>query len=89
MVIQITEPEQVAVLKAKLSEAGADLDHFDVVVWGQRDEKMIYREDERYAEWARAGVTWFLTGPGPFNLDFDEVRKYVAAGPPHYETKDG
>jgi hypothetical protein len=45
---------------------------------------MIYREDERYAEWARAGVTWFLTGPGPFNLDFDEVRKYVAAGPPLY-----
>jgi len=86
MVIQITEPEQVVDLKAKLSEAGADLDHFDVVVWGQRDEKMIYREDERYAEWARAGVTWFLTGPGPFNLDYDEVRQYVAAGPPHYET---
>ena len=89
MVIQITEPEQVVDLRAKLSEAGADLDHFDVVVWGQRDEKMIYREDERYTEWARAGVTWFLTGPGPFNLDFDEVRQYVAAGPPHYETKDG
>jgi alkanesulfonate monooxygenase SsuD/methylene tetrahydromethanopterin reductase-like flavin-dependent oxidoreductase (luciferase family) len=86
MVIQITEPEQVVDLKAKLSEAGADLDHFDVVVWGQRDEKMIYREDERYAEWARAGVTWFLTGPGPFNLDYDEVRQYVAAGPPHYDT---
>ena len=86
MVIQITEPEQVVDLKAKLSEAGGDLDHFDVVVWGQRDEKMIYREDERYAEWARAGVTWFLTGPGPFNLDYDEVRQYVAAGPPHYDT---
>ena len=89
MVIQITEPEQVVDLRAKLSEAGADLDHFDVVVWGQRDEKMIFREDERYAEWARAGVTWFLTGPGPFNLDYDEVHQYVAAGPPHYETKDG
>ena len=86
MVIQITEPEQVVDLRAKLSGAGADLDHFDVVVWGQRDEKMIYREDERYAEWARAGVTWFLTGPGPFNLDYDEVHQYVAAGPPHYET---
>ena len=84
MVIHLTEPEQVAVLKTKLVEAGTDLDNFDVVVWGQRDEKMIYREDERYAEWARAGVTWFLTGPGPFNLDYDEVSKYVAAGPPLY-----
>src|ERR1035437_7938472 len=86
MVIQITEPRQVVDFRAKLSGAGADLDHLDVVVWGQRDEKMIYREDERYAEWARAGVTWFLTGPGPFNLDYDEVHQYVAAGPPHYET---
>ena len=84
MVIQMTEPEQVDDLKVKLSEAGADLEHFDIVVWGQRDEKMLYREDERYAEWARAGVTWFLTGPGPFNLDYDEVHRYIAAGPPRY-----
>ncbi len=84
MVIHLTEPEQVTVLKTKLCDAGADLDHFDVVVWGQRDEKMIYREDERYDEWARAGVAWFLTGPGPFNLDYDEVREYVETGPPVY-----
>src|ERR1019366_3606116 len=89
MVIQMTEPEQVDDLKVKLNEAGADLDHFDIVLWGQRDEKMLYREDERYAEWARAGVTWFLTGPGPFNLDYDEVHRYVAAGPPRYETQSG
>ena len=89
MVIQMTEPEQVDDLKVKLNEAGADLDHFDIVLWGQRDEKMLYREDERYAEWARAGVTWFLTGPGPFNLDYDEVHEYVAAGPPRYEAKSG
>lgn len=84
MVIHITEPEQIAELKTKLSEYGADLDHFDIVLWGQRDEKMIYREDERYEQWAQAGVTWFLTGPGPYNLVYDEVREYVAAGPPRY-----
>ncbi|HVA53704.1 MAG TPA: LLM class flavin-dependent oxidoreductase [Acidimicrobiales bacterium] len=82
MVIQMTEPDQVTELKAKLSDAGADLDHFDIAVWGQRDEKMVYRVDERYAQWAQAGATWFLTGPGPFDLDYDEVREYVAAGPP-------
>jgi alkanesulfonate monooxygenase SsuD/methylene tetrahydromethanopterin reductase-like flavin-dependent oxidoreductase (luciferase family) len=84
MVIHLTEPEQVDELKTKLREAGADLDNFDIVHWGQRDEKMLHREDERYAEWARAGVTWFLTGPGPFNLVYDEVHEYVAAGPPRY-----
>jgi alkanesulfonate monooxygenase SsuD/methylene tetrahydromethanopterin reductase-like flavin-dependent oxidoreductase (luciferase family) len=82
MVIQMTEPEQVGELKATLIAAGADLDNFDIVVWGQRDEKMVYRKDERYAQWAQAGVTWFLTGPGPFNLVYDEVRAYIAAGPP-------
>ena len=81
MVIQMTEPEQVAQLTTKLRDAGADLEHFDVVVWGQRDEKMEYREDDRYDQWAKAGVTWFLTGPGPFNLVYEEVRDYVAAGP--------
>jgi alkanesulfonate monooxygenase SsuD/methylene tetrahydromethanopterin reductase-like flavin-dependent oxidoreductase (luciferase family) len=84
MVIHLTEPEQVDELKTKLREAGADLDNFDIVHWGQRDEKMLHREDERYAEWALAGVTWFLTGPGPFNLVYDEVHEYVAAGPPRY-----
>jgi alkanesulfonate monooxygenase SsuD/methylene tetrahydromethanopterin reductase-like flavin-dependent oxidoreductase (luciferase family) len=82
MVIQMTEPEQVVELTEKLRAAGADLDHFDIVVWGQRDEKMVSREDERFAQWADSGVTWFLTGPGPFNLVYDEVREYVANGPP-------
>jgi len=84
MVIQLTEPEQIDELKTNLIEAGADLEHFDIVVWGQRDEKMVYREDARYAQWARAGVTWFLTGPGPFDLVYDEVREYIAGGPPRY-----
>lgn len=82
VVIQMTEPEQVGELKMRLEEDGADLDRFDIVVWGQRDEKMEYRSDERYTQWAEAGATWFLTGPGPFHLVYDEVREYVAAGPP-------
>ncbi|HVA70209.1 MAG TPA: LLM class flavin-dependent oxidoreductase [Acidimicrobiales bacterium] len=84
MVIQMTEPDHVVELKVRLLQGGADLENFDIVVWGQRDEKMVYRPDERYAQWARAGATWFLTGPGPFNLVYDEVREYVAAGPPRY-----
>jgi alkanesulfonate monooxygenase SsuD/methylene tetrahydromethanopterin reductase-like flavin-dependent oxidoreductase (luciferase family) len=82
MVIQITEPEQVVVLREQLADVGADLDHFDIAVWGQRDEQLIYRSDDRYEAWAAAGTTWFLTGPGPFGLVYEEVREYVAAGPP-------
>jgi hypothetical protein len=84
MVIQLTEPEHVHELKARLRAAGADLDHFDIALWGQRDENMAYRPDERYAEWDAAGVTWFLTGPGPFNLEYDDVQEYIASGPPRY-----
>lgn len=84
MAIQMTEPEQVVELKEKLRAAGADLENFDIVVWGQRDEKMVYREDDRFDQWADSGVTWFLTGPGPFNLVYDEVHEYIATGPPHY-----
>ncbi len=84
MAIQVTEPEQAAQLLASLGEAGADLERFDLAVWGERDEAMVYREDRRYDQWARAGVTWFLTGPGPFDLVYEEVREYVAAGPPRY-----
>jgi alkanesulfonate monooxygenase SsuD/methylene tetrahydromethanopterin reductase-like flavin-dependent oxidoreductase (luciferase family) len=84
MVIQITEPAQIEELKVKLIQAGADLDHFDIVHWGERDDKMVYREDKRYALWEQAGVTWYLTGPGPFRLVYEEVRKFVGVGPPRY-----
>ncbi|HTT59516.1 MAG TPA: LLM class flavin-dependent oxidoreductase [Acidimicrobiales bacterium] len=84
MVIQLTEPEHISELKAGLLKAGADLGHFDIALWGQRDENMMYRPDERYVEWADAGVTWFLTGPGPFNLDYAQAREYIASGPPRY-----
>ena len=81
MVIEMTEPEQMLELSSSLIEAGADLDHFDIALWGQRDTKLQFRPDTRYEEWSEAGVAWFLTGPGPFNLDYGEVRDYVAAGP--------
>ena len=84
MAIHITEPEQITELRSKLRDAGADLEHFDIVHWGQRDEKMMPVHDDRYEQWARAGVTWFLTGPGPYNLVYDQVREYVAQGPPRY-----
>jgi alkanesulfonate monooxygenase SsuD/methylene tetrahydromethanopterin reductase-like flavin-dependent oxidoreductase (luciferase family) len=86
MVIQMTEPSSVVELREKLAAAGADLEHFDVVVWGQRDEHMVYQPDERYDEWAAAGATWFLTGPGPFNLVYDDVLAYVQSGPPTREA---
>jgi alkanesulfonate monooxygenase SsuD/methylene tetrahydromethanopterin reductase-like flavin-dependent oxidoreductase (luciferase family) len=82
MVIQMTEPSQVGELRQQLAAAGADLETFDIVVWGQRDEHMVYRDDTRFQEWADAGVTWFLMGPGPFDLSFDEVHDYIAQGPP-------
>jgi len=81
MVIQVTEPEQVVALRERLAAEGADLATFDIAVWGQRDEQLQYRPDDRYDAWAAAGTTWFLTGPGPFGLDYDEVREYVTAGP--------
>ena len=84
MVIQLTEPEHIDELKARLMTAGADIEHFDIALWGQRDENMVYRPDDRYAQWAAAGVTWFLTGPGPFDLVYDEVVEYVTSGPPRY-----
>ena len=84
MIIQLTEPEHIEDLRAKLNQAGADLEHFEIALWGQRDENMVYRPDERYAQWAASGVTWFLTGPGPFNLVYDEVHEYIASGPPRY-----
>ncbi|OYV64806.1 MAG: hypothetical protein B7X07_05335 [Actinobacteria bacterium 21-64-8] len=89
MVIQMTEPSQVTELKRQLVAAGADLEHFDIVVWGGRDEKMVRRDDDRYAQWAQAGVTWYLTGPGPFDLVYAEVRDFVSAGPPRYVSTVG
>jgi alkanesulfonate monooxygenase SsuD/methylene tetrahydromethanopterin reductase-like flavin-dependent oxidoreductase (luciferase family) len=72
-VISMRDPEGVAQLRARLESFGADLDHFDVVVSG------FIGDDP--SPWAHAGVDWFLNWIGPYNLDFDEVREMIVAGP--------
>lgn len=73
VIIQMTDPADLANLREQLSEAGADLEHFDVVV-------VASDGDDRRA-WAEAGVTWLLTRLGPFRLKFDEALEVVSAGP--------
>ena len=76
VIIQMTDPADVAKLRDQLREAGADLGHFDVVV-------VAGDGDDRRA-WADAGVTWLLTRLGPFRLKFDEALEAVSAGPPTF-----
>ena len=73
VVIQMDDPGDVAVLREQLSDDGADLDDFDVVVLGN--------EHRPSSSWADVGVTWLMTRLGPYGLDFDEARARVAAGP--------
>jgi alkanesulfonate monooxygenase SsuD/methylene tetrahydromethanopterin reductase-like flavin-dependent oxidoreductase (luciferase family) len=72
-VISMTDPDDVVQLRAQLESFGADLEHFDVVVSG------FVGDDP--SPWAKAGVDWFLSWIGPYNLDFDEVREMIVAGP--------
>jgi alkanesulfonate monooxygenase SsuD/methylene tetrahydromethanopterin reductase-like flavin-dependent oxidoreductase (luciferase family) len=64
---------RVAALRQQLTDAGADLDHFDVVVSG------FIGDDP--SPWAKAGVDWFLSWIGPYHMDFDEVREMIVEGP--------
>jgi alkanesulfonate monooxygenase SsuD/methylene tetrahydromethanopterin reductase-like flavin-dependent oxidoreductase (luciferase family) len=72
-VIQMTDPSDLAPLCKQLVEAGADLEHFDVVTSG------FIGDDP--TPWARAGADWFLSWIGPYHLDFDEVREMIIEGP--------
>jgi alkanesulfonate monooxygenase SsuD/methylene tetrahydromethanopterin reductase-like flavin-dependent oxidoreductase (luciferase family) len=72
-VISMKDPDDVVQLRAQLESFGADLEHFDVVVSG-------YVGDDP-SPWAHAGVDWFLNWIGPYDLDFDEVREMIVAGP--------
>jgi alkanesulfonate monooxygenase SsuD/methylene tetrahydromethanopterin reductase-like flavin-dependent oxidoreductase (luciferase family) len=72
-VISMKDPDDVAQLRAQLESFGAVLEHFDVVVSG------FIGDDP--SPWAKSGVDWFLSWIGPYNLDFDEVREMIAAGP--------
>jgi alkanesulfonate monooxygenase SsuD/methylene tetrahydromethanopterin reductase-like flavin-dependent oxidoreductase (luciferase family) len=73
VIIQMTDPGDVAGLRARLTDDGADLEHFDVVVTG------FIGDDP--TPWAKAGVDWFLNWIGPYDLDFDEVREMIVEGP--------
>ena len=73
--IFLDAPDNVADVRATLREAGADLNHFDLVVWSGG----IDATDAD--QWAAQGVTWLLRGAGPFDLRFREVRDQIAAGP--------
>ncbi|MGA3354151.1 MAG: LLM class flavin-dependent oxidoreductase [Acidimicrobiales bacterium] len=73
VVIQMTHSADVAKLREQLGEAGADLEHFDVVV--------VANDEYDDRAWAEVGVTWLLTRLGPYRLKFDEALEVVAAGP--------
>ncbi|MDE3008497.1 MAG: LLM class flavin-dependent oxidoreductase [Acidobacteriota bacterium] len=68
-------PENVAEVRSTLQTAGANLEHFDVVVWSGAIDALDA------ARWSAQGVTWLLRGAGPFNMRFEEIRDQIAAGP--------
>jgi alkanesulfonate monooxygenase SsuD/methylene tetrahydromethanopterin reductase-like flavin-dependent oxidoreductase (luciferase family) len=72
-IIQMKDPNDVDALRRQLMDAGADLEHFEVVVSG------FIGDDP--SPWAKAGVNWFLNWIGPYHLDFDEVREMIVEGP--------
>jgi alkanesulfonate monooxygenase SsuD/methylene tetrahydromethanopterin reductase-like flavin-dependent oxidoreductase (luciferase family) len=73
VVIQMPSPNEMSELKRRLVDAGADLDHFDIV--------MLRTEGDDATAWAESGVTWLMTQLGPFDLDFDEALARASAGP--------
>jgi alkanesulfonate monooxygenase SsuD/methylene tetrahydromethanopterin reductase-like flavin-dependent oxidoreductase (luciferase family) len=73
-VIGLSDPADITVLRQRLRDAGADLEHFDVVVLGAIG-------DDVHA-WADAGVTWRLAQIGPFEIAISAAREFVLAGPP-------
>jgi alkanesulfonate monooxygenase SsuD/methylene tetrahydromethanopterin reductase-like flavin-dependent oxidoreductase (luciferase family) len=77
-VIGLSDPHDIAELRRRLSDSGADLEHFDIVVLGANN-------DDVHA-WDDAGVTWRLEQIGPFEMDYSAVREVVLAGPPRART---
>ena len=72
-VIQMKDPGDVAALRDQLTEEGADLEHFDIVVSG------FIGDDP--SPWANVGVDWFLSWIGPYHMNFDEVHEMIVEGP--------
>ncbi len=71
--IQLGGPGDVTDLRRLVAADGADLDHFEVVVQGAPADDP--------APWADAGATWWLTQVGPYDLEVEDVRRVVDAGP--------
>jgi alkanesulfonate monooxygenase SsuD/methylene tetrahydromethanopterin reductase-like flavin-dependent oxidoreductase (luciferase family) len=76
-VIGLTDPSDIAELRRRLSDSGADLGHFDIVVLG------AIGDDAN--DWEQAGATWRLAQIGPYELEPSAVREIVLAGPPRGE----
>lgn len=73
-VISVPEPAGLGqVLEGVGAARPAGLDGFDVVV--------ELPADADPGPWAAAGATWVLTRLGPYDLDPQEVRRVVRAGP--------
>jgi alkanesulfonate monooxygenase SsuD/methylene tetrahydromethanopterin reductase-like flavin-dependent oxidoreductase (luciferase family) len=73
-VISVPEPSGLAQVRETVAAARAGgLADFDVVV------ELPVGEDAQ--PWAAAGATWVLTRVGPYELDLDDLRRVVRAGP--------
>ena len=75
VVIQMIDPEDIAQLREHLRDDGADLENFEIVVWGGD----ISTTDVK--AWKEAGVTWLLRSEGPFHLRYGDVLDRVSSGP--------
>jgi alkanesulfonate monooxygenase SsuD/methylene tetrahydromethanopterin reductase-like flavin-dependent oxidoreductase (luciferase family) len=75
VVIQMTSPEDIVQLREHLRDDGADMEKFEIVVWGGD----IATTDVK--AWEEAGVTWLLRSEGPFHLRYEEVLERVSLGP--------
>ena len=74
--IDLEDPADLPGLLAVVAEERRATSPFDVVVQGRVSEP-----EERRAQWAEAGATWWVTRTDPFALDLDEVRATAERAP--------
>jgi hypothetical protein len=75
VVIPLSDPTDVALVREQLSREGADLDPFEIAVWsGEIDATDA-------PTWDKAGATWLLCSSGPFHMRWSEIFEMVSAGP--------
>lgn len=75
VIIQMSDPGEIVQLREQLREDGADLENFEIVVWGGD----IATTD--VVAWREAGVTWLLRSEGPYEMRYAEVLERVSSGP--------